>query len=156
MRRLVRLDEETTWIHRSWTLLEALAPPNALFQQALGPVPSTRRHPLIQSVVAGRSTIIRLMHLLGAAAGYHAFNPSSTPSLEMALKESSLFGTHTSGRIRNGDPFGRRQQRLRNIVALHIAVSEEKSKCRAYAVWQCAMMRALPSSRHDTQQHRCV
>lgn len=38
MQRLVRLDEETTWIHRGWTLQEVLAPPevHVLFEWRLG------------------------------------------------------------------------------------------------------------------------
>ncbi len=141
MRRLVRLDEETSWIHRSWTLLEALAPPEVvvIFQWELDSDPSG--DPPLQEVVAGQSAILPLEHLLYASAGYCAFAPSSASSLGTTTTDLSVFGSRLPGCMASDTPFWCPQHRSNSVVALRVAMLMTEADERAYAIWQSAMMR---------------
>ncbi|KAI0762706.1 hypothetical protein C8Q74DRAFT_1371705 [Fomes fomentarius] len=126
VRRLVRLDEETSWIHRSWTLQEVLAPP---------------------------AVVVLLDWKLGSGSSLSGDNsPTSISSTaspwspKPLMVEASIFSSHPSNHSYNDIPLWRPQRKLLapNVSALTIAMDPVLSSdpdARAHAVWQSALMR---------------
>ena len=150
VQRLVRLDEETSWIHRSWTLQEVLAPPEVVvlldWKLGAGTSLSGGRFTPIQEAVPGESATAPLSLVLEACTvGTLSFTPSS-PNAKSVLVEASIFSAHPSKRSYNDIPFWRPQRKILapNVSALSIAmdpVLTADADTRAHAVWQSALMR---------------
>ncbi|KAI0310721.1 hypothetical protein OF83DRAFT_1070114 [Amylostereum chailletii] len=147
VQRLVRLDEETDWIHRGWTLQEALAPSSALvlFAWRLGTGEALAGEGgvetslgTIREVVAGESAMAPLANVLNSCiVGYTSF-----------IATSNRCGTHEPLKIK-ARIFGVASP---NAVALAIAMTpglhaldvEEtplKSDSRSHAIWQSSLLR---------------
>lgn len=152
IQRLVRLDEETSWIHRSWTLQEALAPPEivVLFDWGLGPGTghSHADNPRpVEEVIPGESAIMPLPAVLHACTvGYLSFTPSPSYNEDNAvLISASMFcGSAAASTPTRTD--GRHEPEIfsPSVVALAIAMDPVLGvdrDIRAHAVWQSALMR---------------
>lgn len=138
LRRLIPLDEETTWIHRGWTLQEALAPPSiyVLFAWRLGQLNAyTGRmfwKTMIEEVVSDRSAMTPLALLLDAcSAGYLEFKYREQP----AKIEVKLFSTKKS-RSTNTELLSP------SVTALAVLMSDDMDPyTKQYAIWKSAFMR---------------
>ncbi|KAI0698208.1 hypothetical protein C8T65DRAFT_710235 [Cerioporus squamosus] len=154
IQRLVRLDEETSWIHRSWTLQEALAPPSVIvlfaWELGWGETSAGRSPALVREVVPGQSAMAPLTVILEACAvGFLSFIPSAIglPLREVAELRviASVFSSSQSTR----DPVdssaaSNRRLLSPNVVALSIAMDPiltVEPDVRAHAAWQSALMR---------------
>ena len=154
VQRLVRLDEETSWIHRSWTLQEVLAPPEVivLFDWKLGSGECLigGKFLNIDEVIPNESAIAPLTLVLQACTiGSLSFRSTSAPNSSNSrslLIEASMFSAQPTGHSYNDIPFWRPQRKLfaPNVAALSAALDPiiaEDSDARAHAVWQSALMR---------------
>ncbi|KAI0742910.1 hypothetical protein C8Q80DRAFT_1191421 [Daedaleopsis nitida] len=160
--RLVRLNEETTWIYRSWTLPEALAPAEVVvlveWKLGTGRGAAGTKSGAIQEVVPGQSMVAPLVFLLHAGAvGHCSFVPkppdgggasqSSRPGFAPVGVQVSIFGAFPTGRASDGTPFWKLQHKIcaSSIMALVMAIDTkgqtDRSHSRAHAVWQSALMR---------------
>ncbi|TFK92169.1 hypothetical protein K466DRAFT_257179 [Polyporus arcularius HHB13444] len=148
MRHLVSLDKETFWIHRSWTLLEAIAPSEVmvLLQWTLGPGIGLSHSAVIEEVVPCKSMMMPLAPLLEVAAvGYMIFLPQSQdhPAQPITL-QVSIFGTLPS-RPSDGDiPFWRQQHKFvaPHVHALAMVLASRSSiEERGFTIWQSAFLR---------------
>lgn len=149
LRRLVTIDEETGWIHRGWTLQEALAPPSVvvLFAWKLG----TRRahtgdrhnevHDVVEEVVPNRSAMTSLSLLLDACtAGYLSIEHGQSTR----MVEAKLFSAQPLPHTYNDIPFWRPTRRvlLPNVSALALAMNADMDiDQKQYAIWESALMR---------------
>ncbi|KAI0742911.1 hypothetical protein C8Q80DRAFT_1259326 [Daedaleopsis nitida] len=141
--RLARLSEETSWIHRSWTLMETLAPSNVvvLFQWKLGAAigeAETESHTL-DEVIPGQSVIAPLILLLYAnTIGYLSYRPLNDEDEDEDEDEDapptrfststvpvSIFVAFPTGHAPDGTPFWKLQHKIRapNIIALIVALT---------------------------------
>ncbi|KAI1797571.1 hypothetical protein LXA43DRAFT_1088667 [Ganoderma leucocontextum] len=153
IQRLTRLDEETSWIHRTWTLQEALVPPQVVvllaWRLGSGIAQSGGKSKPIHEVIAGESAIAPLSFVLDAClAGSMSFTPAAAPpGTEKAFHlEASIFNTLPSKNIFNDKPFWCPHRRgcITNAVALKIAMDDVLSTdndARNYAIWQSALLR---------------
>ncbi|KAI0674592.1 hypothetical protein C8Q78DRAFT_1076211 [Trametes maxima] len=158
VRRLVRLDEETSWIHRSWTLQEVLAPPTVVvlidWKLGSGTSMSGGTALAVEEVITGESAIAPLSSVLEACTvGTFSFTPnplptngSAPPSPKPLTVEASIFSAHPTTHTYNDLPFWQPQRKLLapNVTALAIAMDPaliSDPDTRAYAVWQSALMR---------------
>ncbi|KAI0646585.1 hypothetical protein C8Q79DRAFT_1010188 [Trametes meyenii] len=158
VRRLVRLDEETTWIHRSWTLQEVLAPPTVVvlldWKLGSGTSMSGGTALAVEEVIAGESAIVPLSSVLEACTvGTLSFTPnlqptnsSSPPSPKPLMVAASIFSALPTTHTYNDIPFWQPQRKLLapNVTALTIAMDPtlvSDPDTRAHAVWQSALMR---------------
>lgn len=126
---LVRLDEETAWIHRAWTLQECLAPKEVvvLFNWKLGPGECYigNEFGTIEEVIPRRSAITTIGVVTDACVmGYMQFDGKETKEIWV---KTSVFGVGTP-----------------NITALaasmHQALAHED--IRSNVIWQCAWTRS--------------
>ena len=143
VQRLVRLDEETSWIHRSWTLQEVLAPPEVtvLFDWKLGPGECLSGGTIftISEATPGESAVAPLTLILQACTvGTLSFNPSNARegSSESLNVETSMFSAQPTKNSYNDIPFWRPQRKLfaPNVAALSAALDPVFSadpECRA-------------------------
>lgn len=142
---LVRLDEETQWIHRGWTLQEAVAPPRVvvIFSWTLGPrrVVAGDIHGEIQEVTPLKSAMMSLSLIVNAC---------TTGSLKVEkgdhflLLEVKLFSSHPADRSYNDFPFWRQTRRVLspNVGALARIMSPEFDQdIKDHSIWQSALMR---------------
>lgn len=149
---LVRLDQETSWIHRGWTLQEVLAPRNTvvLFAWKLGSGTGRAGEGAaeeIKEVVPQKSAMAPFSLILDACVtGTLSFHRSST-SLESSLMvECKMFSAQPSNFSYNDIPFWQPQRKILspNVSALAVAMDEVLSAdedTRHYAIWQSALMR---------------
>lgn len=130
VQKLVRVDEETDWIHRGWTLQELLLPERALVLLAWkigsGMVIAGDASGTITEVTANESTVMSAPDILNACvAGCIEFtSPRSSSPL---LIRSRVFGSASP-----------------NLFATSVAMSEELAAdpdARNHAIWQSALMR---------------
>ncbi|KAL7905427.1 hypothetical protein GGI35DRAFT_137928 [Trichoderma velutinum] len=142
---LVRLDEETQWIHRGWTLQEAVAPPRVvvMFSWALGPrrVRAGDVHGEIQEITPSRSAMVSLSLIIDACTTGSLALEDGDHSL---LLEVKLFSSHPADRSYNDFPFWRKTRRVLspNVGALaRIMSSELDQDVKDYSIWQSALMR---------------
>ncbi|KIJ60480.1 hypothetical protein HYDPIDRAFT_98691, partial [Hydnomerulius pinastri MD-312] len=132
MQYIVRLDEETGWIHRGWTLQESLAPKRAvvLFRWSFGP--GKRRSSTVEEVIPGHSAIATVKDIVDACAiGFMYFfrkYPGGDPNIQpLFMIKARIFG-HQSP----------------NLLSLASAMDDVvgvEPDVREHAIWQCAMMR---------------
>ncbi|EMD40027.1 hypothetical protein CERSUDRAFT_122132 [Gelatoporia subvermispora B] len=138
--RLVSLSDETDWIHRGWTLQEAIAPRNVvvLFTWRLGAgILSTGGEYGLQAtghvtlVIPGSSAITDLSVVIDACAvGYFVFamrTPEGLPSTFSQTRKlkSAILGICTP-----------------NVAAFATAMSNSFSEeARCHAIWRSALMR---------------
>ncbi|TBU47363.1 hypothetical protein BD309DRAFT_988133 [Dichomitus squalens] len=153
IQRLVRLDEETPWIHRSWTLQEALAPRQVVvlvaWRLGSGTALSGGKSRQIHEVIAGESATAPLSFLLEACiSGSLTFTPAVVPpGLEKPFHvETSIFNSLPSRNVLHDKPFWRPQRKslTTHAVALTIAMDDVLSTdldARNYAIWQSALLR---------------
>ncbi|KAF7336424.1 Ankyrin repeat-containing protein [Mycena sanguinolenta] len=147
LRRLVRLDEETTWIHRGWTLQEALAPAVSLvmFAWKLGNAKARGgdNSGEIEEVTPNRSALATLSLIVDACT-VGTISISSAESPQNISAEATIFSSQPSARSYKDLPFWRPTRRIMapNVSALAVAKAEELSQDeREYAIWQSALMR---------------
>ncbi|OCH94813.1 hypothetical protein OBBRIDRAFT_48838 [Obba rivulosa] len=138
--RLVSLSEETDWIHRGWTLQEAMAPKNVvvLFTWTLGPgrlstggeygLPAAGA---VTPVIPGVSAVTELQIIIDACAvGFLFF---TTPT------EWDLTAEYSKTRKLKGAIFGARTP---NIFAFAAAMNGDfDDEAKSHAIWRCALMR---------------
>ncbi|KAK7449704.1 hypothetical protein VKT23_013177 [Stygiomarasmius scandens] len=145
VQRLVRLDEETSWIHRGWTLQEAVAPPVAsvLFSWKLGSGKGSAgdyRDSEVKEIVHRESAMASLSLIINACVtGYMSFTGTSNFTVE-----AKIFSSHPSNYSYNDIPFWRPQRKLLtpNVAALAVITQDElESDAKEYAIWQSAFMR---------------
>ncbi|KAF8600778.1 hypothetical protein BDV93DRAFT_259481 [Ceratobasidium sp. AG-I] len=147
LQRLVPLDEETEWIHRGWTLQEALAPPIVvvLFSWKLGASQARAGDDswgTIEPVGLNRSAIALLSLILDACTtGYLSFElESGLPR----MVQTRIFSAEPHEQPLNSVPFWQptRQVMSPNVSALAIATSSDMdADIKEYAIWQSALMR---------------
>ncbi|KAL4891362.1 hypothetical protein BDV59DRAFT_68084 [Aspergillus ambiguus] len=132
LRRLVRLDEETAWIHRGWTLQEALAPMKVvvLFAWKAGSGSFTTGDHLrgkIVQAVPDRSAIGSLRDLLDACStGYLTFSAAARNISKVSV-QVRIFGLATP-----------------NVRVLAALTSDELAgdpDVREHAIWKSAFLR---------------
>ena len=72
LQRLVGIEEETDWIHRAWTLQEAVVPPSAecvfRFERVIINVAAVAGNPTVYTIEKGRSGRMPIHFMLTAAA----------------------------------------------------------------------------------------
>ncbi|KAH9896107.1 hypothetical protein C8Q73DRAFT_789891 [Cubamyces lactineus] len=154
VQRLVRLDEQTTWIHRSWTLQEVLAPPqvDVLLDWKLGSgtALSGGTRATFDEVIAGESALAPLSLILQACAvgtlSFTSTKAEAASTATTAMVEAAVFSAHPAKHTYNDIPFWRPQRKVLapNVIALTIAmdpVLASDPEVRAHAVWQSALMR---------------
>ncbi|KAJ7508992.1 hypothetical protein B0H11DRAFT_1847454 [Mycena galericulata] len=146
LHHFVRLDEETTWIHRGWTLQEALAPAVSLvmFAWKLGDKTATAgdNSGEIEQVVENRSALATLSLIVDACT-VGTISISLDKSHYIAV-EATIFSAQPFAHQYKDIPFWRPTRRIMapNVSALAIAKAEELSQDeREYAIWQSALMR---------------
>lgn len=129
VRRLARVDEETTWIHRSWTLQEVMAQSKVmvLFAWTYGKALSMSSTSALfgyNEVIQGQSAICSLDHALQASIG--------RLNLTTERKKFEPFSIKLLGHAR--DP---------NTSALLAVLNGGgvESEAGAQAVWRCSLMR---------------
>ncbi|KAI0629582.1 hypothetical protein C8Q77DRAFT_1141225 [Trametes polyzona] len=145
LQRLVRLDEETQWIHRGWTLQEAVAPPDVavLFSWKLGDRAARAgdTQGRLQEVTPSTSALAPLALIVDA---------STTGSLSITHGEKTLpvevklFSPHSTDASYRDFPFWRptRQVMSANVGALARIMSPELDEdMKEYSIWQSALMR---------------
>ena len=155
LQRVAFIDEPTTWIHRSWTLQETLAPPEAVvvFRWRLGPgnarVPMDDRigmgsFPITESLHTNGAVMLSLRLLLVASAvGTMIFTPN-TPGKEEVLVRVSIFSAHLPPPWYDSSKNVQPRILATNVCALSMAMEPEviaDSERRGHAVWQSALMR---------------
>lgn len=147
LRRLVSLREETQWIHRGWTLQEALAPPivEVLFSWTLGelqaiPGDSNGFRGNITEVVKGGSAMAPLWLILDACvAGSVSLFEVDAAFSSGRFEQISIFGVGVKGYTGSDFRFA-----LPSVAALAAAVSRsmrEDYDRKCYTIWKCALMR---------------
>ncbi|RPD63370.1 hypothetical protein L227DRAFT_543265 [Lentinus tigrinus ALCF2SS1-6] len=158
LQRLVPLDEVTPWIHRSWTLQEAIAPPLVVvlfawkLGWAVGDNMVTNQAGSIREVVPGQSAIAPLSLILNASTeGFLEIGPASSQEARSGiLLTCCIFGQAPSGQtpgVRNaaGASDLRRGLLAPNAIALAMAMDsnlrDRGPDIRSHAVWQSALMR---------------
>lgn len=122
LQKLCRLEEETAWIHRAWTLQEAISPPSAyvLFEWTLGSTSLTGL--TIGNIIEleqARSAIIRLGELLQAASVGWLILAGTKSRITV-----KIFGTERPA-----------------ISALMGAMELQDPEARETAIWRSALMR---------------
>lgn len=142
---LVRLDKETQWIHRGWTLQEAVAPPRVvvMFSWALGPrrVSAGDVYGEIQEITPSRSAMMSLSLIVNACTTGSLTMENGDHSL---LLEVKLFSSHPADRSYNDSPFWRETRRVLspNVGALARIMSAELDQdMKDHSIWQSALMR---------------
>ncbi|KAH9856727.1 hypothetical protein C2E23DRAFT_882044 [Lenzites betulinus] len=157
LHRLVRLDEETPWIHRSWTLQEVLAPPSTvvLICWKLGPGRASSggiSNPVtVEEAVPGASVYIPLPLVLQVCTtGTLSFKstPSAGQRARSTIVKACIFSASQQDAPRADEiPFWQPQRRIfsPNVVAVAVALDDvlvaDDPEIRSYAVWQSALMR---------------
>lgn len=147
LQRLVPLDEETEWIHRGWTLQEALAPPIVviLFSWKLGKSQARAGDDswgMIEPVSPHRSATAPLSLILDACTtGYLSFElESGLPR----MVQTAIFSAEPLEQSFNVAPFWQptRQVMSPNVSSLAIAMSDDMdTDIKQHAIWQSALMR---------------
>jgi hypothetical protein len=155
MQRLVRLDEETTWIHRGWTLQEVLAPAIAsvlvLFAWALGPGEGQASVGIggtgsVEEVIPQQSATASLSLVLDACTlGYLSFSGNLVGAGRSVMVKSSIFSDLENHSF-NDPPFWQPQRKVLapNVTALAYILNADQaadSEAKSYAIWKSALMR---------------
>ncbi|KAF5361574.1 hypothetical protein D9757_011545 [Collybiopsis confluens] len=146
IQRLVRIDEETDWIHRGWTLQEAIAPPtvSVLFSWKLGSglgSAGDNRNVELKEVVRSKSAMTSLSLVIDASV---TGSLSFTGEARKFTVEVKIFGSHPSNFSYNDVPFWRPQRKLLspNVAALAVILNDVLDHdAKEYAIWQSALMR---------------
>lgn len=142
---LVRLDEETQWIHRGWTLQEAVAPPRVvvMFAWSLGPrrVCAGDVHGEVQEITPFKTAMMSLSLIVNACTTGSLAIEDGDHSLLLVVK---LFSSHPADRSYNDFPFWRETRRVLspNVGALARIMSPELDQdVKEHSIWQSALMR---------------
>ncbi|KAI1466118.1 uncharacterized protein F4812DRAFT_97671 [Daldinia caldariorum] len=145
LQRLVRLDEVTQWIHRGWTLQEAVAPPAVfvLFSWRSG---SRRAHAgdtqgNIDEVTPARSATTPLSLIIDACTAGMLSIENGEKRLMLEVK---LFSSHPADRSYRDFPFWNVTRRILspNVGALARIMSPDLDRdMKDYSIWQSALMR---------------
>lgn len=139
IQHLVPLEEETQWIHRGWTLQEAVAPSRVivLFRWALGRrrVFAGDTEDIIEEVTSLKSGQTSLSFIVNACTAGSLSIENGKGRLLMRIK---LFGPHTpSGSHRQDETV-----MSPNVGALARIMSPDLDKdVKEYSIWQSALMR---------------
>ncbi|KAI0322933.1 hypothetical protein OF83DRAFT_1091400 [Amylostereum chailletii] len=147
VQRLVRLDEETDWIHRGWTLQEALAPSSALvlFAWRLGTGEALAGEGgvetalgTIREVIAGESAMAPLANVLNSCiVGYTSFIATSNRcgTRELLKIKARIFGVASPNAVALAIAM------TPELHALHVEETPLKSDSRSHAIWQSSLLR---------------
>ncbi|KAF7983163.1 hypothetical protein HWV62_23390 [Athelia sp. TMB] len=127
--RLVHLHEQTSWIHRAWTLQEALSPRNTmvLFSWKLdssGQCMSGDESGTVHEVLPGDCAVSQLATIVNACA------------VGELLLVRPKYNTAIPARI-----FGSDSPNVRALAVTMSDVLSEDADARNHAIWQCALMR---------------
>ncbi|PBK87264.1 hypothetical protein ARMGADRAFT_462809 [Armillaria gallica] len=147
---MVSLEEETAWIHRGWTLQEALAPPiiEVLFAWKLrsGQVRAggdNWNDERLEEVVPNQSAVTSLSLLLKTCTtGVMSFIRDGHS--ESLMVEAKIFSAYPMQHTYNDIPFWRPTRKILspNVAALCIAMDTDMDEdTKLYAIWQSALMR---------------
>ncbi|RDB28072.1 hypothetical protein Hypma_001367 [Hypsizygus marmoreus] len=153
VQRLVPLNEETTWIHRGWTLQEVLAPKYVvvLFKWALGSGEGRATQGIgitekVEEVAEKQSAVASLSLVLDACSvGYLSFTAHSAKSEHSVMVKASIFSDLESHSFRD-PPFWQPQRKVLapNVTALAVAMNLDlvaDTDTRNHAIWKSALMR---------------
>ena len=148
VQKLVRIDEETAWIHRGWTLQELLLPERAfvLLAWKLGSGKHHHHH---------RPSTASLTHFTGSViAGDASGTVSEVAQNESAvISAADILNACVAGCLEFTSPRSRSLLLIRscvfgaaspNLFATSVAMSEELASdpdARNHAIWQSALMR---------------
>ncbi|KAG8217032.1 hypothetical protein J3R82DRAFT_7348 [Butyriboletus roseoflavus] len=134
-----RLDEETGWIHRGWTLQETLAPKRTVvvFQWSFGSgfvvaSPGFSRSNLVTEVVPGHLAVAAVKDIVDACViGFMFFfreYPGDDPNIRpLFMMKAKIFGHQSAN--------------LLSLAAAMDNVIGVEPDVREHAIWQCAIMR---------------
>ncbi|KAK5655262.1 hypothetical protein OQA88_5829 [Cercophora sp. LCS_1] len=145
IQRLVRIDEPTSWIHRAWTLQEALAPPKVeviyAWPHGAGMYVGLYRGNL-KELVQGESAITPLRELLGlnnfpAVTFISSFGGGPTLTFR-----ASILGAPTDSASEATTPPERRTEVVIFMLKNAMRDYEESFDARAPAIWRSALFRA--------------
>ncbi|KAF2969517.1 hypothetical protein GQX73_g4088 [Xylaria multiplex] len=142
---LVRLGDETQWIHRGWTLQEAVAPAAVivLFSWGLGSrsAYAGEIQGNIEEVTPAKSAVTSLSLIVDACTTGSLAVENGDARL---LLEVKLFSSHPADRSYKDFPFWRQTRRVLspNVGALARIMSKDLDQdAREYSIWQSALMR---------------
>ncbi|KAJ5458409.1 hypothetical protein N7475_009797 [Penicillium sp. IBT 31633x] len=129
--RLVRLDEETAWIHRGWTLQEALAPDkvDVLFawKAGSGTFVSADHSGVLSEVVEGQSAMAPLKDLIQASAVGHLLFSCNFMQASRVPVQVRILGSSTPN-----------ARALAGLLSEDLAADDE---IRDHAIWKSAFLR---------------
>ncbi|KAI0787578.1 hypothetical protein C8Q74DRAFT_1436790, partial [Fomes fomentarius] len=151
LQRVADIDEPTTWIHRSWTLQETLAPPEAIivFRWRLGPgtarVPMVGDFPITTVPHANEVVMLPLrLVLVASTVGSMIFTPEAEGKEEVSVRVS-IFSAHPPPPWHANSSKGSQPRILATNVSALSMVMEPEVRAdpdrRAHAVWQSSLMR---------------
>ena len=129
IRRLVGIEEQTSWIDRAWTLQEGVVPKRTQviikwdYGKPTGFSTCSAQPFTITEVTASKTGMVPLEIAISNAVGYSFVD---TPRGSNIRIELGIFGGHGSTQAQ----------------ALSGAMNEEDPDSKAQAIWKCAMMRA--------------
>lgn len=144
IQRLVRLNEPTSWIHRGWTLQEALAPPSVevvyAWRHGSGMYHGRYRGNIME-LIPGESAITPLRELLGLNA-FGITNFFSSAGGVHTTFQTSIFGAPT-----DSSTDLRAERRTEDVLfmlksSLPSAGSEKSFNVFAPSIWRSALFRA--------------
>jgi len=138
VRRLVHLDEQTDWIHRAWTLQEAVVPKKSfvifVWELGSGYTISGGHNRKITEVVRHRSAMTDLATIINACVTGELVFGGNSPLQSMDLQAAYTVKAKTTI-ISPPSP---------NLSALAICIDEvhmQDPDARGSAIWQSALMR---------------
>ncbi|KZT28904.1 hypothetical protein NEOLEDRAFT_1145646 [Neolentinus lepideus HHB14362 ss-1] len=151
VQRLIRLDEETTWIHRGWTLQEVLAPPTVLVLVAwrLGSGQGRAgdgRIGVVEEVIPGESAMISMALVLEACTVGTLSFTSPRKEIGGPLMVKATVFSDIENHSYNDPPFWQPQRKVLapNVAALAVAMDLEGVRDtdeKNFAIWQSSLMR---------------
>ncbi|KAF7968406.1 hypothetical protein HWV62_30643 [Athelia sp. TMB] len=128
VRRLVGIEEQTSWIDRAWTLQEGMVPKRTQViikwehgRMTKGSSVSASIF-AITEITASKTAMVPLKIALSNAVGYSFLDTTRNSHIRIELR---IFGGHSSGQAR----------------ALSGAMNEKEPDAKTQAIWKCAMMR---------------
>ncbi|QRV93537.1 heterokaryon incompatibility protein [Ceratobasidium sp. AG-Ba] len=145
--RLTSLREDTPWIHRGWTLQEAVAPPKVevMFLWDLGeskakPTDDSAFPGRITEIVKGRCAMAPLWLILDSCISGTLYLVNNVIETIDTYGQISVFGVGSQGYTGNDY-----KSAIPNVAMLAAVVSESMHKDydrRSHCLWKCTLMRS--------------
>ncbi|KIJ30314.1 hypothetical protein M422DRAFT_234885 [Sphaerobolus stellatus SS14] len=132
VQRLVRLDEETAWIHRGWTLQEALAPKEVVvlfaWEVGSGKIQTGDDEGILTEVISEHSGVSPLGHIINACTlGYIIFISTTGKILPDFRISVRIFGTGTAN--------------IKALASLNSEIIATSIDVKNHAIWKSALLR---------------